>query len=104
MLTDSPTTDVNKSFYGILSLTLHFFKFERAELDEEGMRDVFPSFRACRQTSPKMDPVYDQTSTCDGQAVPCATGIRVVPRNPELLASWIKEGHQSLQDFVAPWA
>ncbi|KAJ6787993.1 hypothetical protein PWT90_01105 [Aphanocladium album] len=95
---------VNKSLYGALSLALHFFKFERVALDEEGMRDVFPSFRACRQTTADMDPVYDQVSPCERQAVPCATGIRAVPRNPEQLAHWLNEGHQSLQDFVAPWA
>ncbi|KAJ4146011.1 hypothetical protein LMH87_004841 [Akanthomyces muscarius] len=93
--------NVNKSFYGVLSLALHFFKFERAELDEDGLKEVFPSFRAARQSTAAMDPIHDQVSLCDGQAAPCATGIRVVPRNPERLAAWISEGHQTLQDFAA---
>ncbi|ATY64872.1 Cytochrome P450 [Cordyceps militaris] len=96
--------NVNKSFYGILSLALHFFKFERVELGEDGLRDVFPSFRAFRQSSREMHAIHDQVSACDGQAVPCATGIRVIPRNPGKLAAWVSEGHQALQDFVAPWA
>jgi phenylacetate 2-hydroxylase len=94
--------DVNKSFYGILSLTLHFFKLERGELDSEGMKDVFPAIRACRQTSPNMDAVLDQISQTDAQALPCATGIRLTPRDPQQLAAWISEGHRSLQDFDAP--
>lgn len=67
------------------------------------MKNVFPTYRACRQSSPDMDPILDQVSQCDGQALPCAAGIRMVPRNPEQLAAWISEGHQSLQDFDAPW-
>ncbi|KAJ3490342.1 hypothetical protein NLG97_g5793 [Lecanicillium saksenae] len=95
---------VNKSLYGTLSLALHFFKFERAELDDEGMKEVFPSFRACRQTTADMDPVYDQVDACDRQSVPCATGIHAVPRNREQLNHWLTEGHQSMQDFMVPWA
>ncbi|KAM7192663.1 hypothetical protein V8F33_008274 [Rhypophila sp. PSN 637] len=33
---------VNKTFYGILSPTLHFFKLERASLNDSGMKTVFP--------------------------------------------------------------
>lgn len=94
--------DVNKSFYGILSLTLHFFKLERGELDSEGMQNVFPQIRACRQTSPSMDAIHDQISETEAQAIPCATGIRLTPRDPEQLASWINEEHRSLQDFDGP--
>ncbi|KAI9147458.1 Cytochrome P479 monooxygenase [Paramyrothecium foliicola] len=94
--------NVNKSLYGILALTLHFFKLERVELDNEGMQGVFPSFRACRQASVNMDPVHDQVSTVDAQGLPCAAGIRLIPRNPDQLAFWISEGHQALQDFEAP--
>lgn len=95
--------DVNRAWYGVLALTLHFFKLERAELDAEGIKAVFPSFRAKRQTSPIMDPVDDQVSPWDGQAVPCATGIRLTPRDPKQLNAWINEGHKSLDDFEAPW-
>lgn len=98
----TPVADVNKSLYGILSLALHFFKFERAELNDEELRDVFPLFRACRQTTVEMHPIHDQVSTSERQAVPCATGIRVLPRNPGQLASWLSEGHQTLGDFMAP--
>ncbi|KAJ3521316.1 hypothetical protein NM208_g13350 [Fusarium decemcellulare] len=83
-------SNVNKSLYGILVLVLHYFKFERAELDDEGMREVFPSFRACGQSSHDMDPVKDQVFSCDAQAVPRATGVRVIPREPEKLAQWMK--------------
>ncbi|CZR69413.1 uncharacterized protein PAC_19313 [Phialocephala subalpina] len=91
--------NVNKTLYGILALTLHFFKLERAELNDEGMRDVFPSFRAAGQCSMNMDPIKDQISDCDAQAVPFAVGIRLIPRNPDQLNFWIKEDHRTLQEF-----
>ncbi|KAJ3488819.1 hypothetical protein NLG97_g6127 [Lecanicillium saksenae] len=93
--------NVNKTFYGVLSLALHFFRFERAELDKDGLREVFPPFRASKQSTAAMDPIIDQVSLCDGQAAPSATGIRVVPRNPERLAAWVEHGHRTLQDFDA---
>ncbi|KAK2592293.1 hypothetical protein QQS21_010013 [Conoideocrella luteorostrata] len=96
--------NVTKTVYGVLALTLHFFKLERAELDSKAMAAAFPSFRACRQSTLDMDPIHDQVSTSDAQAVPCATGIRLTPRDPQQLAAWIRTGHQSLQDFEAPWA
>ncbi|KAF2677945.1 putative cytochrome P450 phenylacetate 2-hydroxylase, partial [Lentithecium fluviatile CBS 122367] len=92
--------NVNKTLYGILALTLHFFKLERADLDADSMRTVFPRFRAdVGQCSPDMDPIVDQVSTCDAQAVPRAVGICLSSRDPEQLAAWINEGHRSLQDF-----
>ncbi|KAI9154662.1 3-hydroxyphenylacetate 6-hydroxylase [Paramyrothecium foliicola] len=94
---------VNKSFYGVLSLALHFFKFERAELGEDGMKTVFPSFRACSQSSSKMDPIEDQISPIEAQGLPRATGIRVTARNPEQLSAWLDKGHSTLQDWNAPW-
>ncbi|KAJ6788176.1 hypothetical protein PWT90_05182 [Aphanocladium album] len=94
--------NVNKSFYGVLSLALHFFKFERAELDGDSLKDIFPAFRASKQSTAAMDPIFDQVSLCDGQAAPSATGIRVVPRNSGHLAAWIDHGHKTLQDFAAP--
>ncbi|KAJ3539297.1 hypothetical protein NM208_g5551 [Fusarium decemcellulare] len=95
---------VNKSFYGVLSLALHFFKFERAELDSKGLKTVFPPFRACGQTSAEMDPIKDQISPIEAQGLPRATGIRVTARDPEQLAAWIETGHTELRDWEAPWA
>lgn len=94
---------MNKTFYGILSLTLHFFKLERTALDDEGMKTVFPPYRSCGQTSAEMDPIKDQVSPVEAQGVPRATGIRVTARNPEQLAGWLEQGHLDLQDWIAPW-
>lgn len=95
---------VNKTFYGVLALTLHFFKLERGTLDEEGLKTAFPAFRADRQSSLYMDPIHDQVSLTDAQAVPWAIGLRLTPRDPQQLASWISTGSRSLQDFESPSA
>ena len=84
-------------------MTLYFFKLERSELDATGIEGVFPSFRKGPvQASHEMDPILDQDCVNDMHAVPRPTGIRLTPRNPEMLAAWIDHGHASLDRFDAP--
>ncbi|KZV69622.1 cytochrome P450 [Peniophora sp. CONT] len=86
---------VNKALYSTLILMLHFFKLERAELDTEGRKEVFPAFRACgADASAAMDPVEDQAAECAAQAIPRATGVRLVPRDLKQLAHWLEEGYE----------
>lgn len=42
----NPLPDVNKMLYGTIILLCHFFKMERAPLDEQGLKEVFPDYRA----------------------------------------------------------
>jgi hypothetical protein len=90
---------VHKMMYGAIILFLHFFELERGPLDEEGLKEVFPDYRAAAQSSPAVDPIFDQISLCASQALPKATGVRLIPRNPEQLARWIDEDHASMDQF-----
>lgn len=71
--------------------------FERAELDDEARKEVFPAFRACgADASVAMDPVEDQAAECAAQAIPRAAGVRLVPRNSTVLARWLEEEYESM--------
>ncbi|KZV72553.1 putative cytochrome P450 phenylacetate 2-hydroxylase [Peniophora sp. CONT] len=93
---------VNKMMYGTIILLLHFFKMERAALDEEGRNEVFPAYRATAEASEELDPITDQISECAAQALPKAAGIRLTPRDPEALTRWLAEGHQLMDQFERP--
>ncbi|RYP28677.1 hypothetical protein DL767_007110 [Monosporascus sp. MG133] len=71
-------------------------------IPNQGMKTVFPPYRACGQTSADMDPIKDQISPVEAQGVPRATGVRVTARNPEQLSAWIEKGRLDLQDWIAP--
>ncbi|KZT64715.1 cytochrome P450 [Daedalea quercina L-15889] len=93
---------VNKMLYGSLILVLHFFDLDRAPLDEEGLAEVFPDFRSAEESSWRMDPIADQISECDAQALPKASGVRLRPRDRGALQWWISEGHVHLDQFDRP--
>ncbi|KAF7321109.1 Cytochrome P450 phenylacetate [Mycena chlorophos] len=84
---------VNKMFYGSFVLLLHFFKLERAPLEEAARNSTFPKFRSTidGEMSLEADPIHDQVSLCDAQAIPLPAGIKLTPRNPEALAQWLEE-------------
>ena len=86
--------------YGTLLLILYFFKLERAELDEEGRKEVFPAYRASgTDASAEMDPIMDQALECAAQALPRATGVRLIPRDSAQLAHWLDGGYESAGHF-----
>lgn len=89
-------------FYGNLTLLLYFFKLERAPLDEAAKAKVFPSFRAAKEASAEMHPIDDQISSCDAQALAAYVGVKLTPRDPDVLAKWISEGHRELDQFQFP--
>jgi hypothetical protein len=89
-------------FYGNLVLLLHFFKLSRAPMNDAALSKVFPAFRAEREASVEMDPIDDQVSVCDPQALPWAAGIKLTPRDPEELAKWLTEGHMELDQWERP--
>ncbi|VDC06288.1 unnamed protein product [Peniophora sp. CBMAI 1063] len=87
---------VNKTLYGMIILLVRFFKLERAELDEEGRKEVFPAYRATgTDASAEMDPITDQALECAAQALPRATGVRLIPRDSAELAHWLDGGYES---------
>jgi hypothetical protein len=91
-------TDVNKILYGALVMLLYHFKLERGAMDKESMDKVFLDIRK-REMTPECDPIADQCSECDPQAIPLAAGIKVIPRDPEALARWIADAPTMLDQF-----
>ncbi|KZV69573.1 cytochrome P450 [Peniophora sp. CONT] len=93
----------NKVLYGALILLLHFFRIERAELDTQGRKDVFPAYRSSGPVaSTEMDPITDQISECAAQALPRAAGVCLTPRDPAQLQHWLAEGHVAMDQFEQP--
>ena len=93
---------MNKMLYGTIILLLHFFNMERAALDEDGRKEVFPAYRASAEASGELHPITDQVSECAAQALPKAAGIRLTPRDPDALARWLADGHQLMDQFERP--
>ena len=78
----------------MIIVLVHFFKLERTELDAEGLKAVFPTYRANgAPASAEMDPIEDQALECAAQALPRAAGIRLVPRDAAQLTHWLDEGY-----------
>lgn len=84
----------------MLSLVIHFYRIERAPLDEAGKEEIFPGFRrGVGEASISVDPLDDQYSTCDAQAIPRPIGIRLIPREPDAASKWLSEGCHSLDQY-----
>ena len=82
---------------------MHFFELKRDNLDAEGLKEVFPAYRADgEEASATMDPITDQVSECAAQALPRAAGVRLTPRDPAQLAHWLAEGHAEMDQFERP--
>lgn len=84
--------------YAILVLLLHFFKLERAPLNDAARAAVFPQLRAVGEMSLEAHPIDDQVSKCDAQAVPLAAGIKLTVRDLNALVRRLAERHRPLAD------
>ena len=84
--------------YGILVLLLYFFKLERAPLSDLSKSEVFPPFRATQEASSEMDPIQDQISACDAQALPGCVGIQLTLRDPHGLKKWLADAERDGRD------
>lgn len=86
----------------MLVLLIHHFKLERAPMEEAAKAKTFPEIRSVREMSVEVDPIDDQVSECDSQAIPLMAGIKLTPRNPDSLARWIAEAPSLLDQFEEP--
>ncbi|KAJ7749897.1 putative cytochrome P450 phenylacetate 2-hydroxylase [Mycena metata] len=94
--------NVNKMLYANLVLLLHFFKLERGPLDDTTIGTVFPAARAVGEASLSVNPIDDQVSACDPQALPLAAGIKLTVRDPDALDRWLADGHRELDQWEGP--